>query len=176
MAETAAAAGAWILYIVWGAVLIVSSLLVYLGLGGNFILLGLALIWALATGFATIGWTLLGVLLGLALLGEGIESVLGIVYVARKGAGREGVAGAFVGGLAGAALGSPLMPVIGTVLGSFVGAFLGAVAGEYLRRRNLEPSLRVGGHAFVGKMAAIFVKHALGLVMIALILRATWPG
>jgi uncharacterized protein YqgC (DUF456 family) len=68
------------------------------------------------------------------------------------------------------------MPVIGSILGSFVGAFAGAILGEYYQQRLLEPSLRIGTHAFIGKMLAILVKHAFGLTMIALILRATWPG
>jgi len=165
----------WIVYPLWATLLLAASLLVYVGLGGNFVVLALALVYALVTGFSTISWTMLGILLGLAVIGEVIESILGVVYVARKGATRSGVFGVFFGGLAGAVLGSPLMPVVGTVLGSFVGAFLGAVGGEYFRSRNIEPSLRIGGHAFVGKMAAILVKHALGVAMVAIILRATWP-
>jgi uncharacterized protein YqgC (DUF456 family) len=80
-----------------------------------------------------------------------------------------------VGGLVGAIVGNGLLPVAGAVLGSFVGAFSGAVLGEYQHQQRLEPSLRVGTHAFVGRLLAILVKHILGLVMIFLILRATWP-
>ncbi len=168
--------GTWALYVLWGALLLLASLLVYPGLGGNFVILGLAVVHALVTGFDPLGWGLLLVLLGLAVLGEVVESLLGIVYVARKGVTRRGVAGAFVGGLLGAAVGTPLAPVVGTVLGGFLGAFAGAAFGEYLGRRLLAPSLRAGGHAFAGKMLAILVKHALGLAMVALILRATWPA
>ena len=95
--------------------------------------------------------------------------------MAKKGATRWGVIGAFAGGLLGAALGNGIVPVVGAVLGSFVGAFAGAVGGEYLARERLEPSLRVGGHAFLGRLLAILVKHLLGLVMVGLILRATLP-
>ena len=61
------------------------------------------------------------------------------------------------------------------VLGSLAGAFAGAVLGEYLRNERLEPSLRIGGHAFVGRIAAMAFKHVLALVMVGLILRATAP-
>lgn len=167
--------GQWSWYVVWSLLLITASLFVYLGLGGNFIILGLALVHALVTGFDPISWRLLLVLAGIALLGEGIEFVVGTFWVAKKGATRWGVIGAFAGGLLGAALGNGIVPVVGAVLGSFVGAFAGAVGGEYLARERLEPSLRIGGHAFLGRLLAILVKHLLGLVMVGLILRATLP-
>jgi len=175
MVELLQSIGGWVWYVVWATLLLVASLLVYLGLGGNFILVGLALAHALITGFDPIGWTLLGVLLGIALLGELIEFILGNFYVLKKGASGRGTAGGFVGGLLGALAGNSILPVAGAVLGSFVGAFAGCVLGEYWHRQRLEPSLRVGTHAFVGRLLAILVKHALGLVMVFLVLRATFP-
>ena len=152
-----------------------ASLFVYLGLGGNFIVLGLALVHALVTGFDPIGWPLLALLLGLALFGELIEFILGNFYVLKKGASGWGTFGGFAGGLAGAVVGNSVFPVAGAVLGSFAGAFLGCVAGEFWARQRLEPSLRIGTHAFIGRLLAIVVKHALGLVMVFFILRATFP-
>jgi uncharacterized protein YqgC (DUF456 family) len=167
--------GTWSWFFLWSFLLIAASLFVYLGLGGNFIIIGLALVHALFTGFDPITWKLLAVLLGLALLGEGIEFVVGTFYVAKKGASKAGVIGAFVGGLLGAALGNSLVPVIGAILGSFLGGFGGAVLGEYYSREKLEPSLRIGGHAFLGRLLAILIKHVIALVMVFLILRATVP-
>jgi uncharacterized protein YqgC (DUF456 family) len=168
--------GGWAWYLIWAGLLLLASLLVYVGLGGNFIILALALIHALATGFDPIRWRLLVILLLMALIGEGIEFLVGTFYVAKKGAGRSGVIGAFLGGLLGAIAGAPIVPLLGAIIGSFIGAFLGAVLGEYHQRRRLEPSLRIGGHAFMGKLAAVLVKHAIGLVMVALVLKATWPS
>ncbi|MFH1844954.1 MAG: DUF456 domain-containing protein [bacterium] len=168
--------GSWTGYFFWVLLLLVASLFVYLGLGGNFIVLGLALIHAVVTGFDPISWQLLLLLLTIALVGEGIEFVVGTFYVAKMGASRYGVFAAFAGGLLGAAVGSTMLPLVGTILGSFVGAFGGAILGEYHHQRRLEPSLRIGTHAFIGKMVAILIKHALGLVMVGLILRVTWPG
>jgi len=174
--EWLAEIGQWTWFILWVILLLAASLLVYVGLGGNFIILGLALLHGLVTGFDPIGWRLLVLLLIVALVAEGIEFLLGTFYVARKGASRAGVVAAFVGGLLGAAAGTAVLPVVGSILGSFAGAFAGAILGEYHHQRQLEPSFRIGGHAFVGKLAAIFVKHACGLVMIFLILRKTWPA
>jgi len=173
--ELLADIGQWSWYVLWALLLVTASLFVYLGLGGNFIVLGLAVVHALVTGFDPIGWRLLLVLLGIALLGELIEFVVGTFYVAKQGASKAGVVGAFLGGLLGAVLGNGAVPVIGAVLGSFAGAFGGAVLGEYLHRERMEPSLRVGGHAFIGRLLAILIKHALGLIMVFLVLRATLP-
>jgi len=167
--------GQWSGYALWALLLVTASLFVYLGLGGTFIVLGLALVHALVTGFDPIGWRLLAVLAGLAVTGEIIEFLVGTFWVAKKGATRHGVIGAFAGGLLGAALGNGVVPVVGAVLGSFVGAFGGAVLGEYIARERLEPSLRVGGQAFLGRLAAMVIKHLISLVMVGLILRATLP-
>jgi len=167
--------GQWSGYVLWSLLLVTASLFVYLGLGGTFLVLGLALVHALVTGFDPIGWPLLLRLLGLALLGEGLEFVVGTFYVARKGATRPGVLGAFLGGILGAVAGNGIVPVAGAVLGSLAGGFGGAVLGEYHRRARIEPSLRVGGHAFVGRLLSILVKHLIALVMVFLVLRATLP-
>ena len=174
--EVLQSVGGWFGYTLWALLLLIASLLVYLGLGGNFVLLSLALLHALVTGFDPIGWTLLGILAGLAVLGELIEFVLGNFYVLRKGATGLGTFGGFAGGLLGAVLGNGVVPVVGAVLGSFVGAFGGCVLGEWWRQRRLEPSVRIGTHAFIGRLIAILTKHALGLVMVLLILRATFPA
>ena len=112
----------------------------------------------------------------MAILGEVIESVLGVAYVAKRGATRYGVGGAFAGGLLGATAGSGVVPVAGTIIGSFVGAFAGAVLGEYLRWRRMDESVRVGAHAFVGKMLASGVKFALAVAMIVMLVMRGWPG
>lgn len=167
--------GQWSWYVVWALLLVAASLFVYLGLGGTFIVLGLGLVHGLVTGFDPVSWRLLAVLLGLALFGELLEFVIGTFYAARKGATRWGVWGAFGGGLVGASLGNSIVPIIGAVLGSFAGAFGGAVLGEYLRNERLEPSLRVGAYSFVGRLAAMMIKHVIALVMVFLLLRATAP-
>ncbi|MFO7654042.1 MAG: DUF456 domain-containing protein [Candidatus Krumholzibacteriia bacterium] len=170
-----ASIGTWTGFVLWTLLLVAASLTIYLGLSGNWFVLGLALLHALLTGFDPIGWQLLLILLGMALVGEGLEFVLGTFYAARKGATSGGVVLAFVGGLIGAIVGNSLLPVIGAVFGSFAGAFLGAVAGEFRRQKRLEPSLRIGSHAFVGRVLAMLAKHAASLVMVVLIARATLP-
>lgn len=167
--------GQWSWFFLWSLLLVIASLFVYLGLGGNFIIIAMALIHALVTGFDPLTLKFLLVLVAMALLGEGIEFVVGTFYVAKQGATRAGVIGAFAGGLLLASVGNQIFPVLGAVLGSFLGAFAGAVAGEYWREKNLEPSLRIGAHAFIGRLVAILIKHLIAIIMIFLILQRTIP-
>jgi uncharacterized protein len=167
--------GLWSWFFLWSFLLVVASLFVYLGLGGNFIILAMAAIHGLVTGFDPLTWKFLLLLLGMVLLGELIEFVVGTFYVAKKGASKAGVIGAFAGGLFFASVGNQVFPILGAVVGSFLGAFSGAVAGEYWREKNLEPSLRIGAHAFMGRMVAILIKHFIAIVMIFMILKRTIP-
>jgi uncharacterized protein len=168
----AAAVGVWAGVVAWTLALAAACLVVLLSLPGGWIALGLAVLWDAFHAFHAIGWVRLAIFAGLLLVGEAVEAALGSLYVARMGATRWGIVGTFLGGIAGAAVGSAMLPLVGTFAGAFVGAFAGAVGGEYLRDRRLEPSLRVGFHATVGRFLALFAKGLLAAGGAAL---AAWP-
>lgn len=161
--------GLVLLYIVLFSCLI----LTVLGLAGNWVLVGAALIIKL-TGLGDMTWTWFGVTVGLAALGELVESLLGLVVVARKGGTRWGVLGSFVGGLAGAVLGAGVVPPVGSLLFGFLGAFGGAALGEYLRARQTHEALRVGFWSFVGRTFATAAKIAVGVAIVVIIILRTW--
>jgi uncharacterized protein YqgC (DUF456 family) len=163
-------AGLIVLYIA----LFLMNILIFVGLPGSWIAVAAILIYALATRFSEVGWPMLLVMAGIAVVGEVVESLLGIVYVAHKGATKWGVFGAFAGGIAGAILGSMVMPLVGSILFGFIGAFAGAVALEYHYYRSLDRALRTGFFAFLGKLNAMFVKFALGLLVLGLFIYKTW--
>lgn len=156
----------------WTLALAVGCLSVLLSLPGGWVALGLAVLWDALHGFDSIGvWRLVG-FAALLVVGEAVEAALGSFYVAKKGASVWGVVGTFVGGIVGAIVGSAALLVVGTLLGAFAGAFAGAVTGEYLRDRRLEPSLRVGFHATVGRFLAVSAKGFLAAVGAGLV---AWP-
>ncbi len=164
-------AGLIVLY----AVLFLLNVLIFAGLPGSWISLGAIAIYAAATRFSVVGWQMLLLMAGIAAAGEIAESLLGTLYVARKGATKWGVLGAFAGGLAGAVFGTAIVPIVGSILFGFVGAFAGAVVCEYLYYRSLDRALRTGFFAFVGKLIAMLVKFALALVVLGLFIYRTWP-
>ena len=153
-----------------GAGLLGGLLLVPLGLGGNFVILGTAIVFAIATGFQAIGWWSLIALAALAIVGEIIEAGLGLFAVQRFGASKKAMLGTFLGGIVGGAAGTGVVPVVGSLLGAFAGAFAGAVIGEILHRRQVKGSFRAGWAAFFGRVAAIAIKFEIGVIMVVIIL------
>jgi uncharacterized protein YqgC (DUF456 family) len=77
-----------------------------------------------------VSWTVLGMAVGLAVLGEVLDLVLGAAGSRRTGGTTRGavlaLAGNIVGGLMGIALPVPLVgPLLGACFGAFVGALVG---------------------------------------------------
>jgi uncharacterized protein YqgC (DUF456 family) len=160
-----------LLYIVLGGVLLLS----YIGLSANWILVGSALVIGLIQGFDRMSWWMILLCTGLAVVGEIIEAALGAVIVAKRGGGRWGVIGSIIGGMAGVIAGAGVAPPFGSVALGFVGVFFGAVLGEYYRHRKVEPAMRIGFWSFVGRMAAITGKIAMGCGILWVIIATTWP-
>lgn len=148
---------------------------IVLGIGGNFILLLLATLVAWIGGFALLAWPWLLGLLGLALLGEAVEALLGVLTARQYGATRWGMLGTLLGGLAGAAAGTAVLPVVGSLLGAFAGAFVGAFLGEWLAGRKPGESARAGWGAFVGRVAATAFKLMIGVLIAFITLRSAYP-
>ena len=162
------------LLILFYVYLLAALMLNIAGLPGNWLLVATAAVVALIPGFGELTWTWFFVILGLALLGEAIESLLGLVVVARKGGTRWGVIGSFLGGIGGVIVGSAVAPPFGGIALGFVGAFAGAVAGEYMREQRSGEAVRVGFWAFVGRSMAMMGKIACGIGIVWVIIARTW--
>lgn len=145
-------------------------LVIPFGLPGCWIILADALVFALAAGFQKITWPILGVLLVMALIAEGVELMAGIYGAKRFGASRRAIAGAIAGAILGAILLSPLLFLVGAMLGAFLGSFAGAFLIEFLGDRNLRHALRSGFGAFLGRMGAILAKTGMATAMAVLII------
>ncbi len=160
--------------VVFCLVLFLFYLTIFFGVPGGWVALAAIIIYDAVTGFSNVGIVLLLVMLGIAVLGEIVEAFLGIVYVAQKGATRWGVLGAFVGGLAGAIGGGMILPFLGSIILGLAGAFAGAVLLEYLYYRSIDRALQTGFFAFVGKLGAMFVKFAQGLITLGIFIYRSW--
>ena len=156
-------------------VLFLLNILIFVGVPGSWIALAAIVVYSFVTRFSEVGWKTLLVMGAVAALGEIVESLLGIVYVAHKGATKWGVLGAFAGGLAGAILGTAVIPLVGSIVFGFIGAFAGSVICEYLYYRSLDRALRTGFFTFMGKLVAMLVKFALALVILGLFIYRTLP-
>jgi uncharacterized protein YqgC (DUF456 family) len=161
----------WVLLYLFCAVCLFATML---GIPGIWVLVAVALIVALVSKFTIITWPFLILCIALALISEIVESFLGVAVVAKKGGGKLGILGTFIGALLGVILGAPVVPPLGAIVFGFVGAFVGAVVGEYYSYRNLDSAVRVGFWAFMGRALAIMVKFGLGVIIFWVIIAKTW--
>ena len=143
----------------------VGLFLIPLGLPGLWVEVAALISYAWLTDFETIGAVALGIVLGLALLAELAELVLGGRFARKYGGGRRAAWGAILGGMVGAVVGLPI-PLLGSVFGAMIGSFAGAFVLEMTRRKGTAPSLRVGWGALLGWVTAISLKVGVGVVIL----------
>jgi uncharacterized protein YqgC (DUF456 family) len=139
-------------------------LIVPLGLPGLWVMMLGLLSYGWFTDFQTVGLWTTTLVLGLALLGELIETWLGFRFARKYGASKRAAWGALIGGLVGAVVGVPV-PVIGSVIGAFVGSFAGAAIFEYTMSAHTGTAVAAGWGAVLGRAAAAAAKIALGIVI-----------
>lgn len=168
-------------YIVVAILLFVVNLagwvLTALSLPGNWLILIATALFALfvRTEGSGIGWPTIVVLLGLAIIGEIIETAAGAAGAARSGGSRRGmilsIIGAIIGSIGGAIVSVPIPifgPPIGAVFGGAVGAFIGALLGESWKGRALDHGMQVGQAAFLGRIFGTVGKLIAGAVMLVI--------
>jgi uncharacterized protein YqgC (DUF456 family) len=126
------------------------------------LILGGAFLYAWYTGFASVTWKTLLLLLILALLSEVLEKTAAFVGARKYGASRWGLLGVLLGGAGGLILVGPL--------GLIFGPFLGAAALELLRGRAFFGAFRAGLGALIGIAGGALGKLLIGLVMIGVFL------
>lgn len=158
----------WTLF---GVAMVVGVILDVVGLFGNWIILGAAVIaWAL-TGFEHFGPWALGILAALAVVGEIVETAASGYGAAKFGGGRGAIIAALVGCLVGAVVGTPWFPLLGTIAGACVGSFAGATIYELtLQRRTPGQALWTGLGAALGKVCGLVGKMVTGFIMLIVII------
>lgn len=150
----------------------------FIGLPGNWLILGLALAWMLVGPESyRFSWLVILVLALLATLGEAIEFGASVLGTKKLGGSTRGatlsVVGSIIGGIAGAIFGIPFpIPLVGMLIGSVLfaaaGAWIGATLGEKWVGKPLKESVQIGGAAFAGRLAGTAGKLALGAAMMAI--------
>jgi len=113
-----------------------------------------------------VSWTVLGVAVGLAMLGEALEFVLGVAGSRRTRGSTRGAVLALVGSIVGGIMGIALpVPLVGPLLGACLGAFGGALLGNLWAGRTLFQSLAAGRGAATGQFWGTVLKLAIGAIM-----------
>jgi len=151
----------------FGLLIIVGLVLDIVGLFGNWIILAaIGGLWAL-TGFTHFGWIAILLMVGLAVVGEVLETAASGFGASKFGGGRGSIVASVVGCLGGAVLGTPIFPIVGTLIGACLGAFAAATLYEYIQReRSVREAAWTGLGAALGKVAGLFAKLFCGVGML----------
>lgn len=142
------------------------------GLPGNFIILGASILYGWYGGFDEITVRTIIILIVLALAGELIEFLLGILGSKKYESSNRAIVGSIIFGIIGAILGAPFFFGIGAVVGAFAGAFAGAIIVELSQGKKMDEALKSGWGAFIGRVAGTISKGAVGIAMIAVTVAA----
>lgn len=149
----------------------------WFGLPGTWIIVALT---ALAchffpggAGSLGLSWMTVGILAGMAVLGEIWETASSAMLAKNAGGSRRGAAfsmlGAIVGSIAGAFIGAPI-PVFGSMIGAVggaaAGAFGGAWIGEGQMGKTVLERVAIGKAAATGRVFGTFGKLFVGLAMV----------
>ncbi|MGA2498572.1 MAG: DUF456 domain-containing protein [Tepidisphaeraceae bacterium] len=163
----------WLYYVILLLVMLAGVLLTLMTLPGLWLMLAATAGYAWLTHFKYISLTMLGILLGITVVAEILETFAAGHMARKSGGSRRASIGALVGGVAGAALLAVPLPVIGILVGACLGAFAGAMLMEVTKRGDAAKSLDVGIAAAKGKLAGTLLKVALaGLVLLLTAWRA----
>jgi uncharacterized protein YqgC (DUF456 family) len=149
--------------------------LTLLAMPGNWLMVGAAALFAWLgpqTGVLQIHWQTVIALAELAVMGEILEFLAGVVGARRAGGSKRSaiysLVGSLIGAIGGATAGIPIPVVgsaVGAVVGGAVGAFGGAAYAEYSLGLGTDQSVKVGKAAFWGRLVGTGAKTLVGSIM-----------
>ena len=142
-------------------------LVIPFGLPGTMLQVLAAALLCIVSDGARISWIWVVLFLLIALFGELVDFLSGQWGTKRFGGSGAAGWGALLGGIGGALVGLPI-PVVGSVVASFLGTFGGALLGQMYTQRKLEPDLRVGFGALLGRAIGVGFKLFLAFVILVM--------
>jgi len=153
----------------------ISVLLVVFGIPGNFVPVIIALIATLAGDGRSFNWFWFAVFLFIAVSGEMVDLIVGLIGARKYGSSRAGMIGAVIGGFAGGILGTMAFPLIGSLVGVFVGCFFLTFLFELLySEKSVDESRHAGFGALIGRVIASCYKLTVGFVLLVLMAWHFW--
>ncbi|HIB02162.1 MAG TPA: DUF456 family protein [Phycisphaerales bacterium] len=147
-------------------------LITLVGLPGTWLMVGGALVITLCdplwSNTPIWGWSAIGVLLGLAICGEILETVAAGLGAKAGGGTKHGMVGAILGSMFGAFIGTIfiLIPLVGTLIGAILGAFGGAIVGELSHKNppGMGDLAKAATGAAIGRVLGILGKAGIAAI------------
>ena len=152
-----------LLSIVVVLVMLACLVLIPLGLPGLWLIVAFTMGLAL---FGSLSWTFALVVVGVALITEVGEFAVLKKFGDAYGGSRKAFWGAVLGGMVGLFVGVPV-PIIGPMITAFLGTFIGAGLVTYVETLSLKTSAKVGWGMLFARTAAVALKIAVSVAVIA---------
>ena len=162
-----------IVILVFFALYAVSCVLITLvGLPGTWLMVGGALVITLCNPLWSDtpiwGWITIGVVLGLAVCGEILETAAAGLGAKAGGGTKRGMIGAILGSMIGAVVVTFAIPIplIGTLIGAVFGAFVGALLGELTHKETAQVGdlAKSATGAAIGRVLGILGKSGIAAI------------
>ncbi len=146
------------------------------GLPANWFILGLVALWKMLCPVdGNLGIFFWAVMIGLAALGEILETGLQIIKARKYGSSSSGTFAGMIGAVVGAIMLAPLFWGLGAFLGALAGAWIGCFCVELLKGRPSHEALSAAWGATIGRFLGTVCKLGAGAAMIAFTCSAIWP-
>lgn len=149
--------------------------LLILGLPGNWVIFGLALVWSIFSG-AAFGGQFFALLLVLAVLGEIMEFAAGHFGGKRFGGTGKGSLGGIIGALVLGIMCAPVLFGLGALLGALAGGFLGSFIFEKYNGMETPRAARAAFGTMIGRFGGFLAKLGVGIAMTALSASRIWQS
>ena len=158
------------------ALMVLSLMLLFLGLPGTWVILGIVGLWAFFVDSAVFGWQFFALLAGLAGVGEIIEFFAGHYGAKRFGGSNKGSIGGMIGAIAGGILCAPLFFGFGALLGALAGGYTGCFIVEKWCGAPAGVAARAAFGATLGRFGGFVVKLGIGISLIWLSVPRIWES
>jgi uncharacterized protein YqgC (DUF456 family) len=149
--------------------LIVGVAIVPIGLPGTWLIVLDAFFYSLIRDFDTKDWKVLLVVGTLALLGEAIEFLSGILGAKSQKVPNGAIIASMIGGIVGAIIGVPVF-LIGAVLGLLLGTFIGALLYSLITHPHAGEAIRFAFVILFSRVISIFAKTSVAVTMVIYLL------
>ena len=151
-------------------------MLIFLGLPGTWVIIGLVALWSFFSGTLHFGWQFFALLIGLAGIGELVEFIAGYYGAKRFGGSSRGSVGGIIGALAGGFLCAPLFFGFGALPGALAGGFAGCFLMEKTQGATSSAAARAAFGSTIGRFGGFIVKLSIGIGIIWLSVPLIWQS
>jgi uncharacterized protein YqgC (DUF456 family) len=144
---------------------LVVALLTWIGVPGTFIISFFVLLCGWLSGFEAVTFTHFAAILGISILLEGVEFLMGGLAARYYGASRRSAIFAILGGIIGTIIGAAIIIPIGALIGLLTGSYVGAYVSEKFSGKSDADSARAALGAVLGNIVSKTLKSTAVVVI-----------